>query len=97
VKKNAIMMIDLAIELQKNQGFSPRDAIFEASVRRFRPITMTTLAALFGAIPLAIGFGDGGELRQPLGIAIVGGLIGSQIFTLFTTPVIYLYMDRFAK
>jgi len=97
VKKNAIMMIDLAIELQKNQGFAPRDAIFEASLRRFRPITMTTLAALFGAIPLAIGFGDGGELRQPLGIAIVGGLIGSQIFTLFTTPVIYLYMDRFAN
>ena len=97
VKKNAIMMIDLAIELQKNEGYSPRDAIFEASLRRFRPITMTTLAALFGAIPLAIGIGNGGELRQPLGIAIVGGLIGSQVFTLFTTPVIYLYMDRFAK
>ena len=94
VKKNAIMMLDFAIELQKERGWTPRDAIFEACLRRFRPITMTTLAALLGAIPLAIGVGDGAELRQPLGIAIVGGLIVSQVFTLFTTPVIYLYMDR---
>ena len=95
VKKNAIMMIDFAIVAERERGWTPRDAIFEACLRRFRPIMMTTLAALFGALPLAIGRGDGAELRQPLGIAIVGGLIVSQFFTLFTTPVVYLYMDQF--
>ncbi len=95
VKKNAIMMIDFAIVAEKERGWTPRDAIFEACLRRFRPIMMTTLAALFGALPLAIGRGDGAELRQPLGIAIVGGLIVSQFFTLFTTPVVYLYLDQF--
>ncbi len=94
VKKNAIMMIDFAIALQKDRGWGPREAIHEACLRRFRPITMTTLAAILGGIPLAIGRGDGAELRQPLGIAIVGGLIVSQFVTLFTTPVIYLLMDR---
>ncbi len=95
VKKNAIMMIDFAIVAERERGWTPRDAIFEACLRRFRPIMMTTLAALFGALPLALGRGDGAELRQPLGIAIVGGLIVSQFFTLFTTPVVYLYMDQF--
>lgn len=94
VKKNAIMMIDFAIALQKERGWGPREAIHEACLRRFRPITMTTLAAILGGIPLAIGRGDGAELRQPLGIAIVGGLIVSQFVTLFTTPVIYLLMDK---
>jgi multidrug efflux pump len=94
VKKNAIMMIDFAIALRKDRGWGAREAIHEACLRRFRPITMTTLAAILGGIPLALGHGDGAELRQPLGIAIVGGLIVSQFVTLFTTPVIYLYMDR---
>jgi multidrug efflux pump len=93
VKKNAIMMIDFAIAVRKERGWSPRDAIHEACLRRFRPITMTTVAAILGGIPLALGRGDGAELRQPLGIAIVGGLVVSQFVTLFTTPVIYLYMD----
>jgi multidrug efflux pump len=93
VKKNAIMMIDFAIAVRKERGWSPREAIHEACLRRFRPITMTTVAAILGGIPLALGRGDGAELRQPLGIAIVGGLIVSQFVTLFTTPVIYLYMD----
>jgi len=94
VKKNAIMMIDFALDAERREGKSPQDAIFEACMLRFRPIMMTTMAALLGGLPLAIGTGVGSELRQPLGITIVGGLILSQALTLFTTPVVYLYMDR---
>jgi len=94
VKKNAIMMIDFALDAERREGKAPEDAIFEACMLRFRPILMTTMAALLGALPLAIGTGVGYELRQPLGITIVGGLILSQALTLFTTPVVYLYMDR---
>jgi multidrug efflux pump len=97
VKKNAIMMIDFALVAEREQGMSPRDAIYHASLLRFRPILMTTMAALLGALPLMLGRGTGSELRHPLGITIVGGLIVSQLLTLFTTPVIYLYFDRFER
>ena len=97
VKKNAIMMIDFALAAERHDGLDARAAIFKASVLRFRPIMMTTLAALFGALPLAIGMGEGSELRRPLGIAIVGGLIFSQALTLYTTPVVYLYFDRLSS
>jgi multidrug efflux pump subunit AcrB len=93
VKKNAIMMIDFALEAERTRGLPPSEAIYEACVLRFRPITMTTLAALLGGLPLALGTGPGAELRWPLGIAIVGGLIVSQMLTLFTTPVVYLALD----
>jgi multidrug efflux pump len=95
VKKNAIMMVDFAVLTERSDGKSPEDAIYEACLLRFRPIMMTTAAALLGGLPLAIGGGVGAELRRPLGITIVGGLIVSQMLTLFTTPVVYLYMDRF--
>jgi multidrug efflux pump len=97
VKKNAIMMIDFALDAERKDGMSPRDAIYHACLLRFRPILMTTMSALLGALPLALGTGVGSELRHPLGITMVGGLILSQALTLFTTPVIYLWFDRLAR
>ena len=94
VEKNAIMMIDFALEAERREGKSPEEAIYQACLLRFRPIMMTTMAALLGGMPLAFGTGTGSELRRPLGVSIVGGLIVSQLLTLFTTPVVYLYMDR---
>jgi multidrug efflux pump len=97
VKKNAIMMIDFALDAERKEGRSPREAIYQACLLRFRPILMTTMSALLSALPLMLGTGVGSELRHPLGITMVGGLIVSQALTLFTTPVIYLWFDRLAR
>ena len=97
VKKNAIMMIDFALEAEREQGMEPEEAIYQACLLRFRPIMMTTMAALLGAVPLAFGSGTGSELRRPLGITIIGGLVISQVLTLFTTPVVYLFFDRLGR
>ena len=97
VKKNAIMMIDFALEAERKEGKSPAEAIFQGCLIRFRPIMMTTMSALLGTLPIALGYGAGAESRQPLGLAVVGGLVFSQIITLYITPVIYVYLDKFQE
>jgi HAE1 family hydrophobic/amphiphilic exporter-1 len=97
VKKNAIMMIDFALDAQRKEGKSPSEAIYHGCLIRFRPIMMTTMAALMGTLPIALGFGAGAESRRPLGLTVVGGLIFSQMITLYITPVVYIYLDRFQE